>query len=483
MRHFFNEDASPRSRPIVELQRRACWIALALIILTVNDLDHSVYLSLLGSVGTAIYALLQPALVVCSFVAVWMALRPVSSRKQVFESPRTPRLWQRMVLLLAVILTIPGTLFVARTVSLTFLPVQFTNDGTSLDTNAAILLLQGRNPYTDSSMPDLMRRFDTAVQANWTTPLRQGQFAGRLDYPSTADVQSVLNTSLKASDVPEFEARVSYPALSFLTLLPFAITGNYNVFPFYLFCYIALVFLAWLFVRPELRPWLLLLSLANVPMLGSVMGGNLDILCALLVVLAWWLRDHRWGSVLFFGLALATKQTAWFLAPFFLIMVWRHYDLKEALRRSAIAAALALLINLPFILWNPSAWFAGVMAPIADPMFPLGVGIVNLSTKHLIPYLPHTFYSLLEWLAMVTALVAYWFVSRKRPEAALLLAAIPLFFAWRSLPSYFACIAFPVYIVTAARVRSFSYSALALSVRGRLSEFVRVPSLVRARAS
>ena len=33
----------------------------------------------------------------------------------------------------------------------------------------------------------------------------------------------------------------------------------------------------------------------------------------------------------------------------------------------------------------------------------------------------------------------------------MLLAVLPLFFAWRSLPSYFACAAFPMFILMASR--------------------------------
>lgn len=486
MRHFFTEDVSPRTRPIAELQRRACWIALALLILSLNDLNHDAYLSPLGAFGSVIHALLQPILVLGSFVAIWMALRPAPSPRHVFETAQSPHTWQRVVLILVLFLTLPGMFLVGRSIALSFMPaqsVQFTNDGTSLDTNAAIIFWQGGNPYTDSNIPDLMRRFQN-TQVSWTTPLRQGQFAGLLDYPSMADMQSVLNTSLKAesTNVPEFEAKVSYPTLSFLTLLPFVITGNYNVFLFYLLCYALLVFLAWRLVRAELRPWALVLALANFPMLGSVVGGNLDILCTLLVALAWWQREHRWGNAIFYGLALATKQTAWFIAPFYVVMIWRNYGFKEAIRRSLAAVAVMVLINLPFIIWDPQAWFSGIMAPIADPMFPLGVGLVNLSTRHLLPYLPQMLYTALEGVAMLAALVVYWFVARKRPEAALLLAVIPLFFAWRSLPSYFTCAAFPIYAITAARVRPFSYTALAQASVRRLTDFARIPSLARVRA-
>ncbi len=466
MRYFFSNDASPAGRSLAEMQYRAVWIGIALILQSLNEIDHDYYMPLLQPFGS----LIPFALLLGSFYAMWRAIRPRPKGRQDMDLPAQPRFWQRLTLVLTLILTIIGTVIFGYTVMMSILPPQLSNDGTSLDTNAAVLLTQGRNPYTDSNIPELLRRFD--IQANWTTPLRQGQFANRLDYPSMAELQSVLNTSLKADDVPEFEAKVSYPALSFLTLLPFALIQNYNVLPFYLLCYLALVALAWKVARPELRPWVLLLSLANVPMWTSVLGGNLDVFYTLLVVLAWWLRDSRWSSAVFFGLALASKQIAWYFIPFYAIMVWRNYGFKEAMHRLSIAGALGLAINLPFILWNPHAWLAGVMAPIADPMFPMGVGLINLSATHLIPFLPTTVYTLLEAMVMLLALLCYWRISRKCPQAAMLLAILPLFVAWRSLPSYFYCAAFPVFIIMSARTQPFAqFGLLPVRLRRLLSAF------------
>jgi uncharacterized membrane protein len=132
-------------------------------------------------------------------------------------------------------------------------------------------------------------------------------------------------------------------------------------------------------------------------------------------------------------------------------MLWRQVSLKEAIQRVAIAGMIALAINLPFILWNAQAWLAGILAPVADPMFPLGIGLINLSSYHLLPYLPAWVYLGLELGAMAAALVCYWRICQTRPEAAMLLAVLPLFLAWRSLPSYFSCTAFPLFILMAAR--------------------------------
>jgi hypothetical protein len=123
----------------------------------------------------------------------------------------------------------------------------------------------------------------------------------------------------------------------------------------------------------------------------------------------------------------------------------------ESVRRLTIASIVAVLINLPFILMNFHAWIAGVMAPMADPMFPEGVGIIGLSTTPLLPFFPQVVYDVLELTAMLVVLLWYWRICKDRPEAAMVLAIIPLFFAWRSLSSYFYCAAFPLFMLMTSR--------------------------------
>ncbi|HEY6407010.1 MAG TPA: hypothetical protein VIY29_06050, partial [Ktedonobacteraceae bacterium] len=233
---------------------------------------------------------------------------------------------------------------------------------------------------------------------------------------------------------------------------------NMNVLPFYLLSYLVLIGIAWKVARPEMRIWVLLLGIANVSMWSSTVGANLDIFSTLLIVLVWLLRDKRWSSAILFGLALASKQIAWFFIPFYLIMVLRHYGWKECMYRLAIAGSIGLAINLPFILWNPQAFIAGLLAPVADPMFPMGVGIVNLSVTHLFPFFPKWAYTAMEGAAMLASLVWYWRICKKIPEAAMLLAVLPLFFAWRSLPSYFYCAAYSLLILMAARTKAVDAS-------------------------
>jgi hypothetical protein len=455
MRHFFSEDLSPDNQSVIELQRRATWVGIALILQTLNEIPYKLYIPYVPFLSPWV-GIIPFILVLGSFTAMWIAFRPITlsqqaGRLQISSLLRAhPHRWQRIVLVCIVLTSIAGGVQFGRSIASSFfLPPQYSNDGTSIDTNAAMLLLQGHNPYTDSNILSIVREF--SIEPNWTTPLRVGQFANRLEYPSTSELRSVLDTDLKAGYAPEFESKVSYPALSFLTLVPFISLNIFNVLAFYLICYIVLVAIAWRVARPELRPWVLLLSMANVSMWTSVVGGNLDIFTILLIVMAWLVRERGLWSALFLGLALASKQTSWFFLPFYVIMAWRHYNFMEAMRRLTVASCVALAINIPFILWNPHAWIAGVMAPISDPMFPMGVGLISLSSTPLLPIFPQPVYDVLELGAMFIALAYYWRLCKVRPEAAMVLAVIPLFFAWRSLPSYFYCAAFPLFILMAAR--------------------------------
>ncbi|HEY6541424.1 MAG TPA: hypothetical protein VIZ18_10820 [Ktedonobacteraceae bacterium] len=454
MRYFLADNTSPNSTSLVDLQRRACWIGVALILQALNEV------TLLVLVYFPLVPLLAPwaglisfGLIAGSLVALWMAFRPVAvkSEEEAAIGQKRPRRWQRVVLILLLISTLAGAgELVASTVMSFFMTPIYKNDGTSLDMNAAILLTEGRDPYTDSNILTVVRRF--SILPIWTTPLRAGQFANSATYPTPAQLSSVLAHDLKTGSAPEFESKVSYPAFAFLSLVPFAWLKTNNALPLYLLCYALIVFVGWKKVRPEMRPWLLLLSLANVSMLTSVLNGILDIQYILFILLAWLLREERWWSILFLGLACATKQLAWYFLPFYAILIWRSSGLKEAVGRLSVAGAIALAINLPFILWNAHAWLAGVLAPVADPMYPSGAGVVALSLTPLFPLLPAAVYTALEALAMLFCIAWYWRICKSRPEAAMLLAMLPLFFAWRSLPSYFYCIALPLFILQVARV-------------------------------
>ncbi len=452
IRTFFFEGNGSLSRlHECDLQRKAGWIGFALLLQSLNEflpLNNSNALASLPQIVASCVMPLHCLLTLGSFLSLWQVCRPVT--KGIHSKTRAISCRRACTLLIVLfLLAAIGSAMCISTIISCLLAPRFTNDGTSLDTNAAISLLQGHNPYTDSSILDVARRF--SILPDWTTPLREGRFSHLQDYPSSTEISVAFVQALRSGKAPEFESKVSYPALSFLSLVPFAFLHHYNVLPLFLASYVLLIAIAWKRAWPALRPWLLVLALANIPMWDSTLGGNLDIFCFLFITLAWLQRDRSWQSAIFLGLAVASKQTAWLFVPFYVLLIWRSVSFKHACQRISIATLIFLLFNLPFILWNPHAWLTGVLAPIADPMFPFGVGIITFSNAHILPYLPGWFYWLLEGAAMLLTLAWYQRWCLRYPEVVMILAVFPLFFAWRSLPSYFACIAFPLFVLLAAR--------------------------------
>jgi hypothetical protein len=78
-----------------------------------------------------------------------------------------------------------------------------------------------------------------------------------------------------------------------------------------------------------------------------------------------------------------------------------------------------------------------MMSPMTDPMFPLGGGLVALVSGgflHIQSSLPFTF---MEGVVFILGILWYFRYGRRYPQTGPILAILPLFFAWRSLWSYF----------------------------------------------
>jgi hypothetical protein len=384
-----------------------------------------------------------------SLALLLIALRPQMPSWRWLRS----RYVQALVLLLILAAIPTGLMQVGNMVASPFRPAFYPNDGTTLDHYAAQQLLEGHNPYVTTDIVAAIRLYHQ--DAEHTTALGQGAFASLfpLHYPDKHLVRAVFAQQPVGhpDQVVEFESHLSYPALSFLPLVPLVWAGLPTVTPFFVLCFLALVLVLVFSVPVELRFWVVLLALADAPLLDATVGGVLDVFYILLLVIAWrwWRRPML--SVIFLGLAIAAKQLAWFFLPFYAIFIWRERGWREALMRLAGAGALFALINLPFFMNNPHAWLAGVLAPENGAMFPSGTGLVRLSLAGLLPLFPSKVYLALNLLAMVACVLWYWRYGKGQPELGFVLAVLPLFFAWRSLTTYFYFIALPAIVLLLAR--------------------------------
>jgi hypothetical protein len=115
-----------------------------------------------------------------------------------------------------------------------------------------------------------------------------------------------------------------------------------------------------------------------------------------------------------------------------------------------LVALIFAATNAPFIAQAPGSYLASISGPMADPMFPLGVGLIALFVSNLIPMLPKLAFSATElavWLGSIAAAARFRIITLAGSVA---LAALPLIFAWRSLINYFYLIPFLVLAVVLA---------------------------------
>lgn len=270
----------------------------------------------------------------------------------------------------------------------------------------AQLLLEGRHPYADFDVHEALDRFP------------------------------VTPTSVTYNTDGSILSAYSYPAGAFLTVLPFQALGI-DVRLVYEAAAAALVLLLAFTAPPGLR--LLALGFAVQYRLLSAWTSGAGIgepYWMVYVMAAYLLRHRTTASGLVMGLALTVKQLSWFFLPVYLIAQWHQGGGRAVIKSGWLAAAVFLVTNLPFFVTAPQDWLEGVLGPMLFPLPVLGFGLARLGAV-IAPELPKNLYTVLEVLAMGGVAAAYWKWGRRYPVLALVLPWLPLWFAWRSLSSYF----------------------------------------------
>jgi uncharacterized membrane protein len=277
-------------------------------------------------------------------------------------------------------------------------------------------LLQGENPYTvtiEDVRPTLNR---IGYRDSLTTQTRSGEPLNHITY---------------------------YPALHVLTFTGFLAIGLQDLRWATLIIELVTIGIIWSAVSTSTRlllPFVLLLE----PYLSSIFtaGGNSDWLWTLPVaVSALFLHRRRWSWAGFWlGIACAVKQQPWFAIPF--VLVWVIKSGEEHDRRSRMLefpSMLALgfvLPNFPFMLWSFTDWFKGVLGPALTDLVADGQGLTQLVVHGWVSVSPVLFGVTLS--LVVLALTGLYFVRFERLKNLLwILPPFALFFAYRSLHSYF----------------------------------------------
>ncbi|WP_298341554.1 hypothetical protein [Ferrimicrobium sp.] len=321
-----------------------------------------------------------------------------------------------------VILAVVLGAFVAWAWQQILLAPAYATDELAFDQYAAHLLLHGVDPYR-ASLANAFPRYQVSPDA-YTL-----RFNGS---PVTS---------------------LSYPALSFLVYVPMLLAGIHmqagEIVD--ITAWAITILLTWVTVRNDWRPLVLVLVSLSAYIAYAV-GGVTDALYVPLLVgvaasMPHYLRRSRWGWIapLLLGTAMAIKQTPWLIAPFLAEVVLLVVADSEGWRAAwtrlglfvTIAASAFIVWQVPFILWAPHAWLAGVLTPFDSSVVPAGQGLVALTLAFGVGGGGFSWLTLLSIVYMAGGLIILWFAWPHHGWLAFALPVLALFFATRSFGSYF----------------------------------------------
>ena len=321
------------------------------------------------------------------------------------------------------------------------------NDASALCHQAIENFIDGDNPYAEANIASALVKYD--VPLDKLTPLREGRFAEVFPYPETEQIELIAQEAVDNPDnvPPELESKLGYPAGCFLVPAPFIMLGVGDLrLVYFLIILPVLAYAVWQ-APPRFRIFIVAALLISLEFWNSLAAGETGFLCFPFLLLAWILpRKRLWLPAICMGIAVAIKQVAWFFLPFYLILIFREEGLKKMLSSLAVIAVVFLITNAPYIIGDPKLWLTSVMSPIADNLFPLGVGIITLVTGGIVDTQSPFIFSILELVVFGLAIIWYFRYCLRYPNTGPILAILPLFFAWRSLWPYFFYVDFIVLI-------------------------------------
>ena len=312
------------------------------------------------------------------------------------------------------------------------------SDAVALLYQAVDNLTQSKNPYAASNVVQAMQALNSP--SDKITPLRVGSLAQVPLYPSPGQYAAVWQQALQAPDnmIPEIESKLGYPAGYFLIPAFFSLLGIDNIRVVSLILALIAMGAAIALTPSRMRLWLAGACLGSLVIWNGIASGLTGSLYFPFLLLAWVLwRRNLWASAACMGIAVATKQVAWFFLPFYLILLFKQIPLKKALLVTSLVAGVFAAFNLPFIIAGPSLWFDSVVSMMRDPLFPSGWGAITLVMQGWVKIQSSLPFTIMEGAAFIAAIVWYWRNARKYPNLGVILSIMPLFFAWRSLWPYF----------------------------------------------
>ncbi len=259
--------------------------------------------------------------------------------------------------------------------------------------------------------------------------------------PYNSTMASVLSTNHL---IPTYELNntcecsFDYPALGFLLLAPLSLFKNF-LSTYVLVGIIVSALVGFLLYKKSkfgnyallpITVWFaaVFYFIAPAATLTSIIAVSLFLLIAYIY------RSKIILSGVLIGLAVSIHQLAWFVAPFFYIIILKEAGKKSMLKSILITALIFILANGYFIAISPHKTLDNIFSLFLTKLQFEGPSLIQL----LVDFYPAAYWSLTLILIIVfiSSLVLFYFYNDTlRP----LLAITPimiLFLSWRSTPAY-----------------------------------------------
>ncbi len=291
-----------------------------------------------------------------------------------------------------------------------------------------------------NALHDELLQTETALEG-----IEQGINPYQRDYTGTL-VETWLGNLRHLSWVngehPALHHYVYLPGLLVLSL-PFHalihLTGWYDQRIVYLIAFVILLVLAWrALARSPVREPLLLLLVLN-PLNRAIFVGLNDLPMLLLLAITGFaiIRRRFLLAAAAYGLALVTKQPAWFTVPFVLpLLVQRVRAAGQSWPRTlGVMAGVALAVALPFVLWSPSAIYDDTIGFFTSgrsyPIIGEGLGELLVQIGIVGRGDPYQFWPFQLIFALPTIIVlALWVRRQPTLQRAFLAASLSLTVVW-----------------------------------------------------
>jgi uncharacterized membrane protein len=244
-----------------------------------------------------------------------------------------------------------------------------------------------------------------------------------------------------------FEFHLNYPALNFLSLLPFYAAGLHDLRDGVFVFHILSLLLIFGLVPSRQKALSLAPFLFFPPFIASSYTDSVWAFLLLIGAVLWY-RNRNMGLFMV-GLAGATKQIALVAAPFLLIRLFQEGSASRL--RNTVVGAFVMAMgflgpNIPFILSSPSQWWAATIAPYLPGgavEVPGGIGLSGILLQLGIAP-PPLFFVVLMGLTGIGSLYLY---ATRYSQSRLYVWIFPIiimFFYYRSFPNYIFYWVFPL---------------------------------------